>query len=95
MNKLQGTIVYCQIQKPVACYDEDKGTEVKVSIVVDEDQADEFNELFAKQPAKVVKTSDFEKFYKIPAPNPDAKKQFIVTLRKNTKLGNGDAVPSK
>lgn len=95
ISKLEGTLVYVQVQKPKACYEESKGFEFKSSIVVDEDTADAFGELYTKQSAKVVKTTDFEQLYKIPAPFPDQKKQYIITLRKNTKLANGNDVPDK
>lgn len=84
MNKLNGTLVYVQVNKPVDCYIKEKGKEWKASIVVDEDTADEWNEEFPKQSATVVKTSEFESIYKIPAPYPEAKKQYIITLRRNT-----------
>lgn len=93
--KLEGTLVYVQVQKATKCYEESKGFEWKSSIVVDEDTADAFGELYSKQAAKAVKTADFEKIYKIPAPFPDQKKQFVITLRKNTKLANGNDVPEK
>jgi len=95
IKQLNGTLVYVQAQKPVACYVADKGFEVKSSIVVDEDTADAWEEVYSKQAAKAVKTSEFEALYKIPAPYPDQKKQFIITLRKNTKLANGESVPAK
>ena len=93
INKLEGTFVYVQLQTPTDCYERQKGKEWKCSIVVDEDTADEWEEIFPKQAAKAVKTSEFEGIYKIPAPISDAKKQYVITLRKNTKLGNGNEVP--
>lgn len=85
MNKLTGTLVYVQVNKPVDCFVKDKGQEWKASIIVDEDTADAWNELYPKQTASVIKTSEFESVFKIPPPFPDAKKQFQITLRKNTK----------
>jgi len=93
MKTLTGTLVYVQVQEPVDCFDKAKGQEWKASIVVDEDTADAWAEEYNKQPATVVKTSDFKEKYKIDPPFPDAKKQYIITLRKNTKLGNGNDVP--
>ena len=84
MNKLTGTLVYVQVQKPVDCFIKEKGQEYKASIVVDEDTADSWNEKFPKQSATVVKTSEFEDKFRIPAPFPEAKKQYVITLRKNT-----------
>ena len=93
ITKLPGTLVYVQLQTPQDCWDKDKGKEWKCSVVVDEDTADEWNEQFPKQLAKPIKTSDFASIYKCEAPLPDEKKQYVITLRKNIKLGNGNLVP--
>ena len=92
---LTGTLVYVQVQQPKPCYEENKGHEWKASIVVSEDDAEQWDEVYPKQPAKQVKTSDFLNSYKIPAPFPSQRKQFVITVRKNTKLGNGAPVPEK
>ena len=92
---LTGTLVYVQVQQPKQCYEESKGHEWKVSIVVSEDDAEQWDETYPKQTAKQVKTSDFLTYYKIHAPFPSQRKQFVITVRKNTKLGNGDPVPEK
>lgn len=84
LNKLTGTLVYVQVNKPVDCFVKEKGQEWKASIIVDEDTADAWNEAYPKQTATVIKTSEFEDKFKIPAPFPDAKKQYQITLRKNT-----------
>jgi hypothetical protein len=93
IRKLEGTLLFVQVQNPVDCFEKTKGKEWKASIAVDEDTADAWNEDYPKQPATAVKTSEFEAKYKTPAPNPSAKKQYVITLRKNTKLGNGEDVP--
>lgn len=93
IKKLTGTLLFVQVQTPVDCFDKAKGKEWKASIAVDEDTADAWNEDYPKQSATVVKTSEFEAKYKVAPPIPDAKKQYVITLRKNTKLGNGESVP--
>ena len=80
---------------PKPCFDAEKGTEWKASIVVSEDDADEWNDAYPKQKAKEVKTSEFESVYKVAAPFADQRKQYIITLRKNTKLANGNPVPTQ
>lgn len=95
ISKLTGVLVFVQVETAKPCYVEEKGHEWKSSIVVSEDDADAWDEAFPKQTAKQVKTSEFEEIYKIPAPFPDQRKQYVVTLRKNTKLGNGNDVPAK
>jgi hypothetical protein len=86
LEKLKGTLVYVQMNKPVECFIKEKGFEWKASVVVDEDTADEWNEMYPKQSAAAVKTSEFESKFKIPPPHPNEKKQYIITLRKNTQL---------
>jgi hypothetical protein len=93
IKKLTGTLLFVQVQSPVDCFEKAKGKEWKASIAVDEDTADAWNEDYPKQSATVVKTSEFEAKYKVAPPIPDAKKQYVITLRKNTKLGNGEDVP--
>ena len=88
-------MVYVQLDTPKPCFDAEKGTEWKASIVVSEDDADEWNDAYPKQKAKEVKTSEFESVYKVAAPFADQRKQYIITLRKNTKLANGNPVPSQ
>ncbi len=95
ISMLTGTLVYVQVDKAKPCYEESKGFEYKASIVISEDDAEGWDEIYPKQTAKQVKTSDFENLYKVPAPFPSQRKQFIVTVRKNTKLGNGNPVPEK
>lgn len=92
-SKLSGVLVYVQLDTPKPCFDAEKGTEWKASIVVSEDDADEWNDAYPKQKAKEVKTSEFESVYKVAAPFADQRKQYIITLRKNTKLANGNPVP--
>ena len=93
ISKLTGTLVYVQLDTPKPCFDAEKGTEWKASIVVSEDDADEWNDAYPKQKAKEVQTSEFEEIYKVAAPFTDQRKQYIITLRKNTKLANGNPVP--
>lgn len=93
INMLEGTLVFVQLDKPVNCFNKEKGQEYKCSIVVSEDDADAWEEAYPKQSAKAVKNADFKAIYKIDPPFPEQKKQFIITLRKNTLLGNGNEVP--
>ena len=95
IEKLTGTLVYVQVDKPKKCFVEEKGEEFKASIVISEDDAEAWDDTYAKQPAKQVKTAEFENIYKIKPPFPEQRKQYIVTLRKNTKLGNGSDLPLK
>jgi len=95
MKTLKGTLVYVMLDKPRACFDETKGQEWKCGIVVDEDTADAFAELYPKQSAKKVKTSEFEAIFKCPPPEGAGKNVYVITLRKNTKLSNGADVPEK
>lgn len=93
MKKLTGMLVYVCLDKAVPCYDKEKGKEWKVGVVVDEDTADEFAAIFAKQPARKVKRSEFESIYKVAPPEGNEKNLYVITLKKNEKLANGQPVP--
>ena len=95
MQKLEGTLCYINIDTAVDCYEKDKGKEWKASIVVDEDTADAFAELYPKQPAKKVKSADFVEKYKCELPEGAGKSVYVITLRKNELLANGNPVPDK
>lgn len=84
MQFLTGTLLYVQVQKPVPCYDKEKGMEYKASIAVDEDQADAFSEAFPKGSVKKVKTAEFESIFRIPPPEGSGKNIYVVNLRRNT-----------
>lgn len=96
LTKLEGTIVYCMVDRPRDCYEKEKGQEFKCGIVLtDEDVVDQFNDTYTKQAAKKVKTADFEAEFKCPPPEGAGKNVWVITLRKNTKLSNGEPVPDK
>ena len=87
------------VTKPVNCLDKERGTEWKAGVVLtDEDQADEFEKactaIGAKPSLKKVKTAEFESIYKCAPPDEAERNVWVVTLRKNTKLGStGKEVP--
>lgn len=93
-NTIEGTLVFVCVQQPQAKYQSNE-KEYKAGVVVDEDTADSWNELFPKQSAKVVKTSDFKDTYKIDAPFPDAKKQYVITLKKPAQYKDGSPLPKQ
>lgn len=94
IKQLEGTLVYVMCDKPVACFEKEKGQEWKAGIVItDEDLADAWDEAYPKQPCKKVKSSTFEDTYHCKLPEGAEKNVWIVTLKKNTKLANGADVP--
>ena len=93
-NTIEGTLVFVSVQTPQTKYQSNE-KEYKAGVVVDEDTADVWNERFPKQTAKVVKTSDFKEAYKIDAPFPDAKKQYVITLKKDAQYADGNPVPKQ
>lgn len=97
IQSLKGTIVFCMVDTPRDCYEKSKGQEYKCGIVVDEDTADAFEEIYPKQAAKKVKVVDFEEVYKCNVPSwaEGEKNVYVITLRKNAKLANGEPVPDK
>lgn len=84
ITKLTGMLLYVAVQAPVPCFDKDKGTEYKASIVVDEDTADAFSDAYPKQAAKKVKRTEFEERYKVAPPEGDEKNLYVITLKKKS-----------
>ena len=91
-------LFYVKMDKAVAVYDERKmskpnNTEYTIDIAVTEEIADEWDELFPKQPAKKVLNKKFREQFRLeeedPLPVPDAKKQFIVKLKQKAKNADG------
>lgn len=93
-NTIEGTLVFVTIQTPQAKY-QSTDKEYKAGVVVDEDTADAWNERFPKQAAKVVKTSDFKETYKIDAPFAEAKKQYVITLKKPAQYADSTPLPKQ
>ena len=93
MKKLTGMLVFVQLDKAVPCYEKEKGKEWKAGVVVDEDTADAFAEIFSKQPARKVKRSEFESIYKVEPPEGTEKNLYVITLKKNELLANGNPMP--
>lgn len=93
-NTIEGTLVFVSIQTPQTKYQSTE-KEYKAGVVVDEDTADSWNEMFPKQSAKVVKTSDFKDAYKIDAPFPNEKKQYVITLKKPAQYKDGSPLPTQ
>ncbi len=103
MNKLTGTLLYVQLNKPVKAYvkagEDKKPDEWKASVaIVDEDIVDQFEDyaksIDAKVSVKKVKTAEFESVYKTAPPEGAGKNIWVVTFRKSTELGKtGKPVP--
>lgn len=94
-NTITGTLVYVSVQTPTKKYGSETEKEYKAGVVVDEDTADAWEEMFPKQAAKAIKTSEFEDFAKIKPVFPDAKKQYIITLKKPAQYANGNPIPQQ
>lgn len=105
MNKLTGTLLYVQLNKPTKAFfkagDDKKPDEWKASVaIVDEDVIDDFEAycktVDAKVSVKKVKSAEFKATYKVDAPEGAGKNLWVVTLRKSTELGKtGRAVPDQ
>ena len=79
---IEGTLVYVKIAQATKKYQSDD-TEYTVSIIVDEDTADAFDEEFPKQTSKKVKVADFEDKYRIPCPIEGVKNVYEIKLKKD------------
>jgi hypothetical protein len=93
MPTVSGILVYTCIQQPTLKYQDKVNKEYKVSVVVDEDTADDWSEKYNKQPAKAIRTSDFKNEFKIDPPFPGEKKQYVVTLKKDAQYKDGNPIP--
>ena len=92
MATINGVLAFVKIQEPALKFQSDE-KEWVVDVIVDEDTADAWNEEFSKQPAKAIKTADFEDTYKIKPPFPDAKKQYVIKLKKACTYKDGNPLP--
>lgn len=72
---------FCKIQSPVEAVNK-ANTELSVSVVMDEDTADAWNEANPNNLYKSLKNDAFEDKYKFSPPFKDQKKQFVVTVKK-------------
>lgn len=64
---VEGTLVYAKVAESTKKY-QSNDEEYVISVIINEDQADAWEEEFKKQPAKKVKAADFEEKYRIPLP---------------------------
>jgi len=91
-GSVEGTFVYAKVGQPDNKYQSTE-KEWSIEVIVDEDTADAWNEQFKKQPAKKIKTSEFETKYKIPVPLAlkNEKNVFGIKLKRQA-TNNGIAV---
>lgn len=98
-EKIQGMLVYVQVNEPVKGYSKPpappKPDEYKASVVLtDEDYVDELEaygkELDTLLSIKKVKTAEFKDKYKVEPPEDAGKNVWVLTLRKSTMLGKTD-----
>lgn len=93
-NKMvEGVIAFAKVLTPVKKYQKENEYELTIDIIVSEDDAEIWDDNFKKQPARTVKTADFENIFKIEPPFPDQKKQYIVKLKRDTTYKDGNEVP--
>lgn len=89
---IEGVLVYCKIAQPDNKY-QSKDTEFSVGVIISDDEADDWDEKFKKQPAKRIKAAEFEdKFkFKMPEKFKGEKKVGLVTLKRDAVV-DGEAV---
>lgn len=89
-------LMYTCIKTPVTCYDESKGKEYKVDVVVSEDAAEDWDEEFPKQKAKRIKNEKFLETYKVESvPFDDQKYQYVIKIKKPANLADGSPLPDR
>jgi hypothetical protein len=79
---IEGTLVYAKIAQDAFKYQSDVAKEYSVGIIIDEDAADTWNEVFQKQPAKKIKVADFEAKFKFECPIKNVKNVYVINLKK-------------
>ena len=91
---LEGGLVYCKLAQPDNKY-QSKDTEFSIGVVISDDDADEWDNQFKKQPAKRIKTTEFEAKYKLPVPEKfkGEKKVGVVTLKRDAVVNGEEVFP--
>lgn len=99
------TFFYTHMRKPTAIFDDRKlpydqaRKEYSIDVAVTEEVADQWDELFAKQPSKKFTNAKFREKYKMEdddeLPVPDAKKQFIIKMTQKAQKKDGDPIGAK
>lgn len=95
-------LFYCNVKSPRPIYDdrdvayEKARKEYSVVVAVTEDVADQWDELFPKQPAKKFTNAKFKENFKLEdgdeLPFPDEKKQFVIKTTQKAQKENGDPI---
>lgn len=93
------TFYYTCIRKPVAIYDDRKvpyaqaRKEYKTTVAVDEETADQWDEIFGKQPSQKHSNAKFVENYKLEdeseLPYPDSKKQYTIKVTQKAQKKDG------
>lgn len=91
---IEGVLVYACLAQPKQKY-QSEDTEYTISVLVDEDTADNWDEKFKKQPAKKVKISDFEEKFKIDTPEKfkGMKNVYEIKLKKDAVVNGEEKFP--
>ena len=95
---------YCKVQKPSPIYEQrmmqnPTKTEYSVDLLVDEDTADQWDEMFTKQPSKKMTAAKFKEKFKIEdesvLPDPKAKKFFLIKVKQAAQKKDGSDIHPK
>lgn len=89
---IEGVLVYAKVAQPDKKY-QSNDTEYSITVIVDEDTADEWDSEFAKQPSKKIKVSDFETKFRFPCPIEGVKNVYSVTLKKDAVVDGEEMFP--
>lgn len=99
------TFYYTCIRKPMPIFDDRKlpfdkaRKEYKTTIAVDEETADQWDEIFSKQPSQKHSNAKFVENFKLDdesqLPNPGEKKQFTIKVTQKAQTKDGDPINPK
>lgn len=91
---IEGVLVYAKLAQADTKY-QSKDTEYSVEVIISEDQADEWDAKFKKQPSKKIKAAEFEDKYKIKVPKQFAgeKNLYSIKLKKDAVVDGVEFYP--
>lgn len=84
---------YTCIAEPTFKFESKIEKEFKTTIIVSEDQSDDFKRLKLNKTVKEILTSEFEEKYKFPPPYPDQKRQYLISVSKRATYKDGNPTP--
>ena len=84
---------YTCIAEPTFKFEPKIEKEFKTTVILSEDQSDDFKKLKLNKTVKEILTSEFEAKYKFAPPYPDQKRQYLIGVSKRATYKDGNPTP--